>query len=119
MKYIEELKLKHSHAKRVHEHIKLKQKYPDRTPVIVDSLKDNLDNIKNHKFLVPNDITLAQFMFIIRKQLTIKPEEALYFFISENKTMETGSKTISELTQKHADKDRFLYIYYDLESTFG
>ena len=119
MKYIDNLKTNTQFDKRIYDAIRLKQKYPDRVPVIVDSMTDKAPVIKNHKYLVPTDITLAQFMFIIRKNITLKSDEALYFFIGSKKIMETGSKLLSEIYKSHADSDKFLYIYYDIESTFG
>jgi GABA(A) receptor-associated protein len=119
MKYIENLKSNSQIDKRISDFARFKQKYPDRIPVIVDSYSEKSPSIDNHKFLVPNDITLAQFMYIIRKRVKINPDEALYFFIGSKKIMETASKLMSEIYKSHSDEDKFLYIYYDIESTFG
>ena len=119
MKYIDDLKSKIPIDKRISDSFRFKQKYPDRIPVIVDSYTEKSPTIDNHKFLVPNDITLAQFMYIIRKRVKLNPDEALYFFIGSKKIMDTGSKLMSEIFKYHADDDKFLYIYYDIESTFG
>lgn len=119
MKYIDDLKFKFPIDKRISDSIRFKQKFPDKIPVIVDSYTEKSPTIDNHKFLVPNDITLAQFMYIIRKRVKLNPDEALYFFIGSKKIMETGSKLMSEIFKSHADDDKFLYIYYDIESTFG
>ena len=58
---------------------KLKNKYPDKVPIIVKKCKgSSLDTINKSKFLVPEYMTVAQFNFIIRKRLQLKPEVALF-----------------------------------------
>ena len=48
---------------------KIRSRYPDRIPVIVERAENsNIENIDKRKYLVPNDITVAQFMWIIRKR---------------------------------------------------
>ena len=42
---------------------------------------DNIRYIDKIKYLVPNNLTLSQFSFMIRKRIEIKQDEA-FFFIS-------------------------------------
>ena len=59
----------HSFEHRVSESQKIRSRYPDRIPVIVERAENsNIENIDKRKYLVPNDITVAQFMWIIRKR---------------------------------------------------
>ena len=47
---------------------KIRQKYPERVPVIVEKVpRSQINDIDKRKFLVPSDISVAQFMWIIRK----------------------------------------------------
>lgn len=58
------------------------QKYPQRIPVIVERAPNShVPSIDKQKFLVPNDITVAQFMWIVRKRIHLSPEKALFVFI--------------------------------------
>ncbi len=92
----------------------LKSKYPDKIPVIVKGI-----NIDKKKYLVPNDFTISQFVYIIRKQLELKPEQGLYCMIKYG-----GDKGCS-IIPKHSDlvsqyeKGDYLHIYFVLENTFG
>lgn len=104
---------------RLSESMRIKLKYPDRLPVICEKHKDNnkLLKIDRSKFLVPKDLTLGQFMFIIRKRLKLSQETALYFVIDGN--IISTSSLIIILYEAHAEKDGFLYIKYTSENVFG
>lgn len=93
--------------------------YPDRVPVFVrrgDSCKD-LPELKKQKFLVPRELTVGQFLFIVRRQLTLPPEKALFLFI--NNTLPTTSTLMGELYGPHKSSDGALRMVYMSESTFG
>ena len=50
---------------------KIKVKYPNRYPIIVNKAqKCDLDDIERSKFLVPGDLTIGQFIYIVRKRIT-------------------------------------------------
>ncbi|VDM26088.1 unnamed protein product [Hydatigera taeniaeformis] len=73
-----------SFDERLNDATKIKQKYPDRIPVIVERHPGSqINDLDKHKFLVPNDITVAQFMWIIRKRLQLSPEKALFLFFDD------------------------------------
>lgn len=61
-------------------------KYPDRVPVVVQRAPNStLVDLDKHKFLVPYEVTVAQFMWILRQRLTLSHNKAIYIFI--NKTL--------------------------------
>ncbi len=95
------------------------KKYKDRVPIIVEknaSSKQTPDIDKN-KFLVPNELTLGQFIFIIRKRIKLNPEQGLFVFI-DNKSP-TASELMISLYEKYANADGMLYVSYSIENTFG
>lgn len=99
---------------------KIRAKYPDRIPVICQKAdrKDNtIPNIDKIKYLVPSDLTVSQFIFVIRKRLSLPPEKAIFIF--SNNTIPTPSNLMSSLYEKNKDEDNFLYITYSSENTFG
>ena len=100
------------------EAIRIIEKYPDRIPII---LKKNIDSdiksIEKTKYLVPRNMVMTQFIFTIRKNLTIKPEQALFFII--NNKVPTASATVGEIYDIDKDKDGFMYIIYSNENVFG
>ena len=73
--------------------------------------------LARQKFLVPKDLTLGMFSYVIRKHLTLPPEKALFLFI-ENYLPTTGS-LMSELYAQHKSDDGALRIIYTSESVFG
>ena len=95
------------------------KKYPNRIPVIVEKSNkcSDIDEIDKTKFLVPDDLTIGQFIFVIRKRLKLTPEKALFIFIN-NKLVPTHS-LISQIYNDEKDEDNFLYINYSSENTFG
>lgn len=88
-------KEEYSFEKRLNDAENLLRKYPDRVPIIVErrkvssfnpfykNKKDHVD-LKNKKYLVPRDLTVGQFLSLIRKNLHLRPDEALYLFIDNN-----------------------------------
>ena len=45
--------------------------------------KSQVPDIDKRKFLVPNDISVAQFMWIIRKRIQLPSEKALFLFVGK------------------------------------
>lgn len=111
-------KMEHSFQDRKNESERVMLKYSDRRPIICEkSQKTNLDEIDKKKYLVPGDLTLQQFIYVIRKRLHLNPETAIFLII--NSKIIPGTKIISEVYDKEKDKDGFLYIEYTTENVFG
>lgn len=111
-------KEENSFEKRKIEGEKIRRKYPDRVPVIVEKApKARLDDLDKKKYLVPSDLTVGQFYFLIRKRIQLRPENALFFFV--NNTIPPTSSTMGSLYQEHHDEDFFLYIAYSNENVYG
>lgn len=96
----------------------LRQKYPDRIPVIVNKSQHcDLNEIDKYKYLVPDNYTVGEFVYVIRKRIVVPKEKAIFIFI-EN-VLPPTSALMSEMYDKYKDKDGFLYITYSGENTFG
>lgn len=118
---------KHYHFKAEHtfhyrqaESLKMLNKYPDRVPVICERHpKANKDcpYIDKHKYLIPMDLTLGQFIYVIRKRMHLSAEKALFLFVEG--TLPSNSAMISQVYREYQDEDGFLYITYNTENTFG
>ncbi|KAH8874014.1 Gamma-aminobutyric acid receptor-associated protein-like 2 [Schistosoma japonicum] len=79
-------KFKESHTfeQRQQDSTKIKNKYAGRVPVVVERhLNSQIVDIDKHKFLVPDDVTVAQFMWIIRKRIDLSSEKALFLFVGK------------------------------------
>ena len=70
------------------------------------------------KYLAPYDITMGQFSVVIRKRLELNKEEALFFFINDT-VIPPQNVMMNQIYKEHKDKDGFLYITVQKESTFG
>jgi GABA(A) receptor-associated protein len=89
--------------------------------------------------LVPADLTVGQFVYVIRKRIKLSPEKAIFIFVDE--VLPPTAALMSSIYEEHKDEDgyecrlvtffaslimlannllcRFLYITYSGENTFG
>jgi GABA(A) receptor-associated protein len=112
-------KQQNSLGKRVIEANKIRQRFPGRVPVIVERAEKSNDipNIDKCKFLVPNDLSFGQFIYIIRKRIMLQPDKAIFLFV--NNLLIPSSELMGRVYNNHCDTDGFLYVVYSGESTFG
>ena len=109
----------HTFQEREKESNRIREKYPERIPVIVEkSYKCKYLSDLEKKYLVPNDITVGQLCYIVRRRLTLSAEKALFLFI-DNKLLPASSELIGKLYETEKNKDGFLYVTYCSENTFG
>jgi len=103
-------------------------RHADRCPIIVyTDDKTMLEKFEHKeletnektkcKFLVPNELTLAQFMTIVRKKISLSKEQALWFYIG--KVMPPTSASMGSLYAEHKKEDGFLYVRLIGENVFG
>jgi GABA(A) receptor-associated protein len=106
---------------RKEESLRIKTKHEDRIPIICEKnytrMSNNLPEIDKRKYLVPKDLTIGQFIYVIRKRLKLSPEKAIFLFIN-NIIPQTNERMIN-IYNKYQDSDGFLYITYSAESVFG
>ncbi len=112
-------KKKYSFNERLIEANRVIEKYPDRIPIICErgSSSNNCPDIDKNKYLAPGDLTIGQFIYVIRKRINIPAEKALFVFI--NGTIPPTSSTLYYVYSLHRDKDNFLYMSYSFENVFG
>ena len=104
--------------KRKSEAERIRQKYPDRVPVICEKAdRSEIPDIDKKKYLVPADLTVGQFHYVIRKRIKLAPEKALFLFCSNS--IPPNAALMSTVYEEQKDEDGFLYIQYSGESTFG
>jgi len=98
---------------------RVREKYPDRIPVLVGkSPSTDAPEIDKHKFLVPVDLTVGQFQYVIRKRLKLSPDKALFLFVDG--AVPPTSSLMSTIYEECKDDDtEFLFVTYGMESTFG
>ncbi|KAF4203875.1 hypothetical protein CNMCM8927_008258 [Aspergillus lentulus] len=127
----------HPFEKRKAEAERIRQKYADRIPeqdslsplvrvlikqplpqVICEKVeKSDIATIDKKKYLVPADLTVGQFVYVIRKRIKLSPEKAIFIFVDE--VLPPTAALMSSIYEEHKDEDGFLYITYSGENTFG
>jgi len=108
----------HPFEKRKVEAERIRRKYPDRIPVIAEKAeKSDIPDIDKKKYLVPADLTVGQFVYVIRKRIKLQPEKAIFIFV--NNTIPPTGALMSQIYKEQKDHDGFLYVTYSGESTFG
>jgi len=116
---IHSFKNKYNLEDRKKESTTIREKYPDRIPVILEKqITSSLANIDKNKFLVPCDLTAGQFAYVIRRRIKLPPEHGIYIFISKE-IIPPHFTLMSTLYKDYKDADGFLYITYTNENTFG
>jgi len=96
------------------------QKHPDRIPCIVTrSQRSTLPEIDKHNFLVPRDLTMGQFMYIIRKRIKLPEAMSLVLMSAKNNAMFPQDISMSLVYDQYRHTDGFLYLIYTGENTFG
>jgi GABA(A) receptor-associated protein len=101
--------------------------------------KSDIATIDKKKYLVPADLTVGQFVYVIRKRIKLSPEKAIFIFVDE--VLPPTAALMNSIYGEHKvrleaplpyqgeladlfcsckqDEDGFLYITYSGENTFG
>lgn len=79
--------------------------------------KSDIPSIDKKKYLVPDDLTVGQFSYVIRKRIQVNPEQALFIFVKN--VLPANAALMSDVYSDHKDDDGFLYMTYSGENTFG
>lgn len=113
-----QFKKQHIFDKRLSESKRIIEKYPTKIPIIVEKQnKSDVPDIDKQKYLVPNDLTMGQFVYVIRKRLKLDSEKAIFIFI--NNILPPTSAYVQQVYEEHKDDDGFLYVTYSGENSFG
>ncbi|KAF8031435.1 hypothetical protein BT93_D0597 [Corymbia citriodora subsp. variegata] len=104
--------------KRQAESARIREKYPDRIPVIVERAeRSDVPDIDKKKYLVPADLTAGQFVYVVRKRIKLSAEKAIFVFVKN--TLPPTAALMSAIYEENKDEDGFLYMTYSGENTFG
>ena len=122
MSNVNELRCPFKHLKSLEERKieskKIREKYPDRIPVIVEKNENSdIKEIDKNKYLVPSDLSFSQFVYIIRKRIQLHKSQSLFLFV--NNKLVPSNKSVTEIYDSDKDEDGFLYVIYNNENTFG
>jgi len=94
---------------------------PDKIPIMLQldpNSKLILPKTFKYKFAAPIDQTIAQFQFVLRTRLELKPEESLHLFL-KNKSIPPSHFLIGDIYKKYKCDDGYLKMVFCEENTFG
>jgi GABA(A) receptor-associated protein len=66
--------------------------------------------IDKKKYLVPADLTVGQFVYVIRKRIKLSPEKAIFIFVDE--VLPPTAALMSSIYAEHADEVRFTTVVF-------
>ncbi|KAE8719230.1 Autophagy-related protein 8A [Hibiscus syriacus] len=122
---------------------RIREKYPDRIP----GGEERCSPLGlMHRYLVPADVNVGQFVYVVRKRIKLSPEKAILIFV-KNILPPTGESNLvdppllfnfdvyhfakrcnanigaaamlSSIYEENKDEDGFLYMTYNNKNTFG
>lgn len=98
----------------------MRERFPSKIPVIVEryAKEKNLPLLNKTKFLVPSELTMSQFVAIVRNRLQISSRQSFYLLI-DNSSMANLSKSLCDVYAECGDEDGFLYVTYASQEMFG
>ncbi|KAI1898671.1 hypothetical protein AGOR_G00074780 [Albula goreensis] len=107
-------------ATRKNEVFSIRSKFPNKLPVIVERYirERHLPLLDKTKFLVPFELTMGQFLALLRSKIDLDPTQALYLLVSE-RSMSCMSASMGEVYSQYRDPDGFLYMTYASQDMFG
>ena len=110
--------IKKSFDERLKEATDVLKKYPDKIPIIVEqNTKVKNPCLDRNKFLSPHDVTIGQFILILRNRLGLSSSQSIFLFV-HGKTL-ANEMLLSDVYRIYGDTDKFLKMKYSLESFFG
>ncbi|CAK9213869.1 unnamed protein product [Sphagnum troendelagicum] len=68
-------------------------------------------------YLVLADLTIGQFVYVIRKRIKLSSEKAIFIFVKN--VLPPTTTMMSSIYEEHKDEDGFFYFTYSGENTFG
>ena len=94
------------------------RKYRSHVPVIVDKdPKCSLPDIERQKFLVPSELTIGQFVYVVRKRINLQSADAIFLFV--NRKLPPPNATMGTLYGENRDEDGFMYCIYSSDTAYG
>ncbi|KAL9407535.1 hypothetical protein AB3S75_046140 [Citrus x aurantiifolia] len=115
---VKSFKTEHSFDERLEESKTIIAKYPDRVPVIIEKYsRTDLPDMEKTKYLVPRDMSMGHFIYILSSRLHLEPGKALFVFV--NNTLPQTASRMDSIYKSFQDADGFLYMCYSTEKTFG
>jgi GABA(A) receptor-associated protein len=76
--------------------------------------KSDIATIDKKKYLVPADLTVGQFVYVIRKRIKLSPEKAIFIFVDE--VLPPTAALMSSIYEEHKDEDGYVHHFSFISS---
>ncbi len=85
-------------------------RYPPPQVICEKVEKSDIATIDKKKYLVPADLTVGQFVYVIRKRIKLSPEKAIFIFVDE--VLPPTAALMSSIYEEHKDEDGYVTPAY-------
>lgn len=119
MSILASFKQRYCFEERLSEATRVMRKHPNKIPIICEKshYAGNCPTIDKIKYLVDINLTVGQFIFFIRKRLSLRSHQAIFLFVNGN--IPSSNQLLQTVYEVHKDADKFLYCTYSFENVFG
>ncbi|KAI3904802.1 hypothetical protein MKW92_004938, partial [Papaver armeniacum] len=71
---------------------------------------------EEEEYIVPSDLTVGKFVYVVRKRIKLSAEKAIFIFVKN--ILPPTAAMMSAIYEENKDEDGFLYMTYSGENTF-
>lgn len=98
----------------------IRHRFPNKVPLYVERYvrEREVPVLGRNKFLVPQELTMSQFLYIIRTKMKLRESQALYLLVND-KVLASHSMTMAQAYEQFRHKDGYLHITYAAQQVFG
>lgn len=99
---------------------RIRKRHPDKFVLILEAPGFILDTQrKRHyiKFLAPFQMSVGEFLYKLRKNIRLYPEETVYLYV--NNEIPMTSSLLSDVYRTHMSPDFHLYMKVEKQAVFG
>lgn len=101
---------------------RLKSRFPDSVPVMIEYSNDSTlllpNSQKSYKYVIHGNATMSQFILNFRDKYQLNPQQTLFVFLKGNRLVNLNM-TFDRLYENYGDEDGFLYLLFASENVFG
>ncbi len=107
-----------SNEERIRESKRIRNKYPDKIPIIFICNPEIDKILKKRKYLCPRNITASDFISVVKSKMEISDSKKALILFTHN-TIVCGNTLMGFIDDERKNKDDMLIMTLQFENTFG